>query len=365
MTLQDTIREQTREIVDVLALVDGRRKDVISGRAAAEDRIKRASTEISRHRTLENERKRLVTEAEDRLKEAQDKLDEIERQRQEILERLIEKRDAKEQAEELLKESRQETERAFSIVRTETERRDKEVRLLHEIEAEKVQHESRLRDAYRLSVDIYVRDIASQVEQAFAGEEERNRRLIAADEFKKARHEDPHIGDLCDQRDQFRELIRFTTVPTVAETLRRELARVEQELDRKYPGALSIDEKVPSVMLVEELYYLVGPDGLLRVVLPITEQVWNGIRSGETGVEATCAMRMVWEMISGLGLKSRDGEFCFENGYCMFTAKDLGADDMSIREFTLRLKNSAALTFRFSPFPAQVQECLLYEATHG
>ena len=90
----------------------------------------------------------------------------------------------------------------------------------------------------------------------------------------------------------------------MAETLRRELARVEQELDRKYPGALSIDEKVPSVMLVEELYYLVGPDGLLRVVLPITEQVWNGIRSGETGVEATCAMRMVWEMISGLGLKS-------------------------------------------------------------
>lgn len=364
MTLQDTIREQTREIVDALTLVSGRRKDVVSRQAAAEDRIKRASTEVTRQRTLENERKRLVSEAEERLKEAQVRLDDIERQRQEILERWSEKRDAKEQAEVLLKESRQETERAVGIVRTETERIDEEVGLLNEIEAEKLRYERQLREAHRLSVDIYVRELEKRVEQAFAGEEERNRRQTAADAFKKARHEDNYIGDLCDQRDQFRELIRLATVPAVAETLRRELERVEQDLNRKYPGALSIDEKVPPLMSVYELYYLVGSDGLLRVVLPITEPVWNGIRSGETGAEATCAMRMVWEMISGLELRSNDGEFRFENGYCMFVANELNADDMSIREFILRLRNSATLTFRLSPFPSQVQEGLLYEATH-
>ena len=121
-------------------------------------------------------------------------------------------------------------------------------------------------------------------------------------------------GDLCDQRDQFRELIRLASVPAVSETLRRELERVEQELDGRYPGALSIDEKVPSIMLVEELYYHTGSDETLHILLPIAEEVWNGIGKGETGTEATCAMRFVWEMISGLGLKSSDGEFCFENG---------------------------------------------------
>jgi hypothetical protein len=118
-------------------------------------------------------------------------------------------------------------------------------------------------------------------------------------------------------------------------------------------------------LLVEELYYLIDSDGLLRIVIPIEEQVWGGISEGDTGAEANCAMRMVWEMISGLGLKSSDGEFRFEKGYCMFVTNALNADEMSVQEFTLRLKNSATLRFRFSPFPAQVQEALLYEANHG
>lgn len=365
MSLQDIIREHTREISDSLALVERRRKDIISAQAATEDRIKRTYTEITGYRALENERKRLVIEAEERFKEVQGWLDEIDRQRQVILERWAEKRDAKDQEEKLLKESRLATERASNAVKTETERRDKGLGLLNEIEAEKLQYEARLREAYRLSVDKYISDLEKQVEQAFAGEEERNRRYKAADDFKKARHEDPHIGDLCDQRDQFRELLRLATVPPVAEALRRELERVEQELDRRYPGALSIDVKVPSIMLVEELFYLTDSDGSLCILLPINERDWNGIGNGDTGAEATCAMRFVWEMINGLGLKSHDGEFCFEKGYCIFVARDLNADDMtSIREFTLKMKNSATMTFRFSPFPSEVQECLLYEATN-
>lgn len=365
MTLQDTIRECTRDAADSLALVDRRQKDLISGQLAAEERIKRASTEITGHRALESERRRLVTEAEERLKEVQAKLDEIERQRQEALERWAEKRDAKEQAERLLKESRSETEKALDIVRRETESRDKGVEVLSGIDAEKLQYEVRLRDAYRRSVDIYIRELERRVEQAFAGEEERNRRQAAAEAFKKARHEDQHIGDLCDQRDQFRALIPQATVPAVADTLRRELDRVEQELDRRYPGALSIEEKVPSLMLVEDLYYLTDSDGLLRFFVPIEEQVWRRISDGDTGAQASCAMRMIWEVISGLRLESTDGEFRFEGGYCMFVANDLSADEMSINEITLRIKNSATLRFRFSPFPAQVQEALLYEANHG
>jgi hypothetical protein len=366
MTLQDTIREQAREIVGDLALIDGKRKDIISWQAATDDRIKRVYTEITRNRALENERKRRVAEAEERLKEVQIKFDEINRQRQESLDRLTEKQEEKEQAEKLLKEARSDTERALGVVRSETESRDERTELLNNIEGEKLEYEVRLKEAYRRSVEIYIREMEKRIEQAFASEEERNRRQEKADEFKKARHEDQHIGDLCDQRDQFRELIRFATVPGVAETLRRELERVEQELESKYPGALSIDIKMPPIMSVEELYFLIDPDGFLRVMLPISEQVWNGISKGATDAEATCAMRMVWGMISGLELTSSDGEFRFENGYCMFVTKSLNADDMTIKgDFTLQLRNSTTLTFRISPFTAEVQEGLLYEETYG
>jgi hypothetical protein len=211
----------------------------------------------------------------------------------------------------------------------------------------------------RRAVNLYVREVEKQIEQAFASEEERARRQERADEFRRARHEDPSIGDLCDQRDQFRELVRLATVPGVAVTLRRELEKVEQELDKLYPGALSVEDKVPSIMLVEELYFLTGPDNLLRIILPISIEVWDGIHNGDTGSEATCAMRMAWEMISGLGLKSSDGEFCFENNCCMFIARDLTADDMtSFKELILQLRNSSSMTFRFSPLPTEVQEAI-------
>jgi hypothetical protein len=50
----------------------------------------------------------------------------------------------------------------------------------------------------------------------------------------------------------------------------------------------------------------------------------------------------------------------------MFVAKSLNADDMTIKGgFTLRLRSSATLTFRLSPFPAEVQEGILYEANYG
>ncbi|HKV05326.1 MAG TPA: hypothetical protein VJO53_09495 [Candidatus Acidoferrales bacterium] len=158
----------------------------------------------------------------------------------------------------------------------------------------------------------------------------------------------------------------MATVPAVAETLRNELMKVEQELNDRYPGALSIDETVPPAMLVGELYYLSAPESGLQIILPITEEDWSRIARRDTGGAATRGMRIVWDMINGLGLQSGDGEFRFENGYCMFVAKELDSDDMSSLEgFTVNIQNSATLTFRFSPVPAEVQEGLLNEEADG
>lgn len=361
MTLQDAIREHTRDAADSLNLVDGRRRDAAARQAAAEERIKRASTEITKQRTLENERKRLVAEADERLKETQLRLDEIDRQRQELLERWTERAEAKESAERLLRESRSETEHAEGAYRKATEERDKEIASLRQVEEEKLRYESRLRDAIRKAVNTYLHELGGRVEQALVSEEERARRQMQAEAFRRARHEDFEIGNLCDQRDQFRELIRLTKVPAVAETLRRELDKVERELNARYPGALAIDEKPNPVMLVEDLYFLTGSDGLLRILMPVDQQIWERIREGDTGPEATCAMKIVWEVINGLKLSSEDGEFRLEDGRCVFLANAQSGDDVATRgDFAMSLKNSS-ITFRLSSLPAQVQEALSYE----
>lgn len=102
------------------------------------------------------------------------------------------------------------------------------------------------------------------------------------------------------------------------------------------------------------------------MILPISEQVWTGIERGDTGLAATRAMRIIWGMVSSLGLTASDGEFCLENGFCMFLTKGLNVDAMSTLEgFTLNMKESETLTFRFSPLPAEIQEALLHEETHA
>lgn len=363
MTLQDIIRTQAREPNDALVLIEEKQRDLTARQGAAEEQIKRSSTEITRQRALENERKRLATEAEERFKEAQRKLDEIDRQRQEVLERWTEKREAKEEAERLLKESRSDTDRAEALYRRETEKRDEEIAHLRQIETEKLQLESRLMEAYRRSVDVYFTDVEKRTQQALVSEEERNRRQIEAEAFKKARHEDHEIGNLCDQRDQFRELIRLATVPAVAEALKRELQRVELALDGRYPGALAIDEKVTPVMLVEELYFLSGTDGAFRVILPIGRQTWDEAAAGNVEHEVTCAMKIVWEMIKALNLSSEDGAFQIENGHCVFRAHSLTADDLATKGgFSLKLGNTN-IAFRLSPLPAQIQEAMRHETT--
>lgn len=365
MTLQDIVRDETFEKADALSLADAKLKDFVSEQAAIEDRIKRASTEITRFRAVERERKQRATEAEGRLSEIQLMLDEIDRKRAEVLERWTEKREEKEQAEIHLRAARTEIDRSEANYRKDIEERDKGTAQLNALELDKRLRENQLRDAYCRATRTYYVQLVKRVDQAFASDEERSRKQIAAEAFKKARHEDPLIGDLCDQRDQFKELIRLATVPAVTETLRRELEKVEHELERRYPGALSIEERVSPAMHVEELFYLTKHDGTVLIFLPVEESTWNAIEDNDMCVHTTCAMRVLWEVIRGLGIRSADGKFRLEAGHCVFEASSLNADDINDKSLLIKLSSSATLTFRLSPYPAQIQEALLHEADNG
>lgn len=365
MTLQDIARQQTQEIRDSLAQIDRRRTVLMSERSAAEDRRKRASTEITRHQALEGERKRLVAEIESKVADVQQKLEEIERQRAELLDRFLEKREEKEKAEDLLNEARKETESALEIVREARTADDKAAKDLEEIERDRSRQESRLYEAYLKSMETYLSEQSRRIEQTLAGQEERQRRLAAVDAFKKARHEDREIGDLCDQRDQFRQLIEMASVPGVKETLDMALHKIEGELQRRYPGALSIEDTAPELGLIEELYYYTDPSGKTPIILPITELDWIGIKEGEKNAQATRAIHLIWSMIKEAGLKIIDGEFHFQDRRCIF-ASNFGAEEMTALEgFKLSVPNSSALIFRFCPLPPEIEEALVREATNS
>src|SRR3972149_2193012 len=92
MTLQDHIHSQTREIRDAIRSIDIHFNDIREKLGAFEERLKRISTEITRCRTLEIERKRLLNETEDKETDLQKEFDELEQRRTVLLDRLLERR---------------------------------------------------------------------------------------------------------------------------------------------------------------------------------------------------------------------------------------------------------------------------------
>lgn len=361
MTLDEIVRGQTRDVRDALEKIEARYSDLLQQKNAADDRLKRAFTEIKHQRTLENERRRLLVEIEGRIHEIQQRVDEIERQRQELIERLMERRDEKEKAEKLLRDVIQTAETEQHTVREARSTIDTVARTLDDVEKDKEHSKGLLRSASINSLDIYLAELSRRLDQAYASEEERQRRQAALEAFKRARHEDREIADLCDQRDQYRDLAGRATVPGVKATLQEALDKVEEELQRRYPGALSLQDTVPEVGSIAQLPYLTDADEAVIVFLPIAESVWRAVENGEVVPATNRAMQFVWSLIEGLGLKPSYGEFRSDRGRIVFRLDAKCCDLGALTTATFSMQTPKGITFALSPVPAEVKEAVAYE----
>lgn len=365
MTLQEIVQQQTQEARTALADMDKCRRDLLRQRAGLEGRLKRATTEIAQFRTLEKERKRLISEAEDKEIEIQQQLEDIDRQRTLLIERLLEKREERDNADSLMKDARDRTEQAQKVIKDIGSEKNALEHMLEAHEKEKSRHQARLGDSLLRALDLRMDKMKRRIDQAFAGEEERQKRLAAAEAFNNAREKDAEIKDLCGQRDQMSELISLATVPAVKAMLRESLQKIERDLQARYPGALEIEEAVPETTVAEELHYYVDSRGNTCILVPVSCSAWESIENGSGGPTEDRSMRLLWALIKGNGLGSEDGEFQITRHGCIFCGR-FGDEEIVLRDgFSLDMAGSGSMEFRFMPLPAEIQEALLDEASNA
>jgi chromosome segregation ATPase len=361
VTLEEIVRQKTLELRDSVGLLENRCGDLRAEREAAEDRLKRASSEISARHSSEHEAKQARNEAELKVAEVRSQLDEIERQRSELIERLMELQRGQEDAEHGLKEAKVAAERAEDSMRQARGEVERIARQLEKVLEERTQHQRRLRQAYAVSLEEYLDEVTRRLEQATAGEQDRQRCLVALEAFRKARHEDAEIGNRCDQRDQLRELLKLATVPAVREKLQQLLADLEKELNRLYPGALSLEERTSKSAVVEELYYFTNREGRTSILVPVTEITWKAMQEGLADIATTAAMRTVWSVVSELGLKPSDGEFRMEGHRCVFSSNFASAEISTLVALSVSAQECKDIHFRLAPLPSEMQEALVDE----
>ena len=120
----------------------------------------------------------------------------------------------------------------------------------------------------------------------------------------KARHTDPVVADLCDQRDELLSILANSVVPGVKKVLQDSLNDVESKLLDLFPGAFDLMESTVKPNLIEELYYFFNSQDSAIFLLPIKKSTWKNLESGsKNSDELTRIMKLIWRIIKDFDIK--------------------------------------------------------------
>jgi hypothetical protein len=362
MKVADVIRQQTLAIRDALHSLNQQLEQAKAQSLAADERVKRASSEITRQRASESEKKRSLSTISENVKEAQRILDELDRKRQEALDELDRYREEHNLITQSLRDAQSATEAASrEFEREQKAKQDAELSIA-KIRDDRAEKETELRCMVLKALDMHLDKQAEYIQDAFTSHEQRTKVMREFEAFKKARHTDPEIGKLCDQRDELRKFLTSATVPGVKDMLHASLKQIEDEISRQFPGALHLPEAAPpNNSQIEELLYFCNREGKAIFLLPISPIDWSAAETQAFTDRTSNAMYLVWNMVRELKLKTDDGDFTTVRGRAVFASRFDREDIAILERFRVKIQDSVVLHFILSSVSTELQEALSHE----
>ena len=361
MSILDSIRLNTLQIRDALNILKENISRKKALRGAAEDIVKRASTEITRQRTSENERKGQLKTVSKKVEEAQKNFEDLDRKRQEALDFLIRCRDEEKDVSRSLRQAQNATEAALAEIKKE-QKANKEIELeIEKLGTDFVEKQANLRRVVLETLKTHLEQQAENVHAAFFTQEQRLKIMRESEVFKKARHTDPEIGRLCDQRDELRKFLGTAMVPAVKEMLQVSLNDIENQLSTRFPNALKVSDATPKDNQIEELLFYINHEGKAIFLLPVHTKDWDAAEKGGTTDGTFEAMCFVWNMIRELSLRVEDDDFITIRGQPVFESRFDLEEVAILPGCNVKCQDSVILHFVLTQVPIEVQEVLLYE----
>ncbi|MCJ7588687.1 MAG: hypothetical protein MUQ00_12420 [Candidatus Aminicenantes bacterium] len=358
MRINEILRQQTLPARDRISGLDKQIVKVEAERNAAEERVKRASTEINRQRKLETDQKRALNVTEEKVLEAQRIFDDLERRRQEALETFMQCQEKYNTLYHLRRDAQKETEKALADILNEQKFRQQaeaEIARMHE---ERRTAEKDLRLVLLKSLDLHLEQQRALLQAAFTTQEQRSKVMRDFEAFRRARHTDMEIGRLCEERDEIRKLLNNAVVPGVKAILESSLKGIDEILANRFPGALQIPDQVSRDNQIEELLFYCDREGKAVCLLPIAAAEWRGeAASTECTANAMC---LVWNMIREVGLRTEDGDFKEINDRSVFSSQ-LDIEDIASQGFSVKCEGIEVIRYVFAAVPTELQEAISHE----
>jgi len=358
MRITETLRQCTLPIRDRIGGLDKQLAQADAERNAAEERVKRASTEINRQRKLETDQKRALSETEEKVAEAKRILDDLERKRQEALETFMQCQDEYNTMYHSRRDAQKETEKALADIRKEQKSKQEAEAEISRMREERRTTEKDLRRVLLKSLDLHLEQQSALLQAAFTTQEQRSKVMRDFEALKRARHTDTEIGRLCDERDEIRKLLNNAMVPGVKAMLQSSLKGIDEILAKRFPGVLQIPDQAPRDNQIEELLFYCDHEGKAVCLLPIAAAEWCGEASSTE--RTTNAMCLVWNMIREVGLRTEDGDFRVINDRSVF-ASQLDIEVIASQGFSVKCEGTEVVRYVFSAVPTELQETISHE----
>lgn len=359
MTYDDIVREQTRDLRDQLQRLAMKRSDLDGQKQALIDQGNRLRGELSQERKREVDAKRELREYEKTEDEILRRLQKIDELRSRLNTRLMDQRSKKDGQQSSIVATRLSVEDTLGRIRAKEQEQQALTQQIEAVERGLQEKSGNLRAALGQCIRQYLDGVWRDIASAQMSAVERTRQRSAFVAFQRARHEDPRIADLFEQREQYQQLLKQATVPAVRNMLLAELDKATRALNAAFPGAMEAQQepREPTTLLV--LYEYVNATGQACVLMPFGPDIWKTLAEGSKDVEQDRAMRLMHAFVSGKNLRAEDGHFSCADQFCAYESTVPGEDmDLLQEDFSLELPAETTVVFRLAPLPLEAQEAI-------
>ena len=363
MSLIDIVRDQTRQIQDLLKGTEKEVEERIRNQVAAEESDRKLRQEAAELQPVVSERERT-------LREAHLKVQEIERQIAELQSRLRERQKERERAEaEHIAAQGDAADRSRKAARARKEAEDWE-RQATEARERAEKYQRRLLEERRAAVQKYLAALWTQLLDAERKGASSAEARAALDGLNRARHDDPQVAELWEARLEWLRIAQSAGPPRVRETARAELKRIEDDLESRFPGALKVSTAGPLEELEEAYFYHRAGNDSCRILLCIPAEVCARLDAGVSTAHEDLAARIIWAFARGIEKKGgRAGgwrsRFHVKDGHLVMIVEG-GPEDMKNQEsITVVLAGGGRVVFMLCEVPPEIRGALDDEGTNS
>jgi DNA repair exonuclease SbcCD ATPase subunit len=360
MTLQDYIREKTQEINDDIKLIEEEKTSKICEKNAVEERIKRTGSLISEQHKKQSEKKKEIEGITTKLKEINTQLEEIERQKRLLLEKYDEIKANEDEAKDSISKLEQDLIKAQRQINSEKNSIAQIEYLIEEKEKDRNRNDKKLRLAHVSAFKSFLENSNSLIEEYFKRITSRKTIIETAENFRKKRHEDTHVADLCEQRDEWKKILKTTFVPGVKEAANKALKTIEVEIDKMFPGALEEENSSIENNPTTELYYHEDDEETI-IFFPFLEKQWKSMELGNKDNSVETFGRFIELIIKETKLSYNDAHLKCENDMVQLVSKFGLGNLKGKNDITFSIVGKDNMTFILSRIPDEVYKSLNYE----